>query len=47
MDMFAKAITGKEPLDAAFDGFVKEWKRRGGDEAIKEATKWYADFHKK
>ncbi|GGD59131.1 extracellular solute-binding protein [Paenibacillus nasutitermitis] len=45
-DMFAKVVTGKEDLDAAFDKFVQEWKRRGGDEAIKEATDWYNAFHK-
>ncbi|MEF3305807.1 extracellular solute-binding protein [Paenibacillus sp. GYB003] len=41
LDMFAKVVTGKEELDPAFDKFVSEWKRRGGDEAIKEATAWY------
>lgn len=47
LDMFAKVITGKEELDASFDKFVAEWKRRGGDAAIKEATDWYNKFHKK
>lgn len=47
LDMFAKVITGKEDVDAAFDNFVSEWKRRGGDAAIKEATDWYHSFHKK
>jgi hypothetical protein len=47
LDMFAKVITGKEELDASFDKFVAEWKRRGGDTAIKEATDWYNKFHKK
>jgi len=41
MDMFAKVVTGAEDADKGFDTFVAEWKRRGGDEAIKEATKWY------
>lgn len=41
LDMFAKVITGSEPLDPAFDNFVAEWKRRGGDEGIREATEWY------
>ncbi|SDC94982.1 putative aldouronate transport system substrate-binding protein [Paenibacillus sp. UNCCL117] len=41
LDMFAKVVTGKEELDPAFDAFVKEWKRRGGEEAIKQATDWY------
>lgn len=40
-EMFAKVVTGKEDADAAFDNFVKEWKRRGGDQAIQEATEWY------
>lgn len=47
LDMFAKVITGKENVDTAFDQFVAEWKRRGGDAAIKEATDWYNSFHKK
>jgi putative aldouronate transport system substrate-binding protein len=47
MDMFAKVITGKADLDASFDEFVKEWKRRGGDQAIEEATAWYNKFHNK
>jgi putative aldouronate transport system substrate-binding protein len=47
LDMFAKVITGKEELDPAFDKFVKEWKRRGGEQAIKEATEWYNTFHNK
>jgi ABC-type glycerol-3-phosphate transport system substrate-binding protein len=40
-DMFAKVVTGKEEADAAFDKFVADWKKRGGDEAIKQATDWY------
>lgn len=40
-EMFAKAVTGKEDASTSFDNFVKEWKRRGGDEAIQEATDWY------
>jgi hypothetical protein len=47
LDMFAKVITGKEDADSAFDKFVAEWKRRGGDAAIKEATDWYNAFNKK
>ena len=45
-DMFAKVVTGKEPLDTAFNKFVEEWKKRGGDAVIKEATNWYNEFHK-
>lgn len=47
LDMFARVITGKEDIDAGFDRFVSEWRRRGGDEAIKEATDWYNRFHHK
>ncbi|GAA3408115.1 extracellular solute-binding protein [Paenibacillus hodogayensis] len=47
LDMFAKVVTGKEELEPAFDKFVSEWKRRGGDEAIKEATAWYNSKAKK
>jgi putative aldouronate transport system substrate-binding protein len=44
-DMFAKVVTGGEPIDSAFDRFVAEWRSRGGDEVIKEATEWYKKFH--
>lgn len=47
LDMFAKVVTGKEDADSAFDKFVTEWKRRGGEDIIKEATTWYNGFHKK
>ncbi|MFK7696084.1 hypothetical protein [Paenibacillus sp. HJGM_3] len=47
LDMFAKVVTGKEDVDSAFDKFVTEWKRRGGEDIIKEATNWYNSFHKK
>lgn len=43
-DMFAKAITGKESVDVAFDSFVAEWKKRGGDEMIKIATEWHKSY---
>ncbi len=46
-DMFAKVVTGTEPIDTAFDKFVTEWMKRGGDAVIKEATEWYNAFHKK
>ncbi|MDF2667797.1 MAG: transporter substrate-binding protein [Paenibacillus sp.] len=45
LDMFAKVITGREPLDQAFDAFVADWKKRGGDAAIKEATDWYKAYN--
>ncbi|MBO9605097.1 MAG: extracellular solute-binding protein [Paenibacillaceae bacterium] len=41
LDMFAKVVTGKEDLDKAFDAFVADWTKRGGDKAIAEATEWY------
>lgn len=41
LDMFAKVVTGREDVDSAFDAFVAEWKQRGGDAAIAEATDWY------
>jgi hypothetical protein len=47
MDMFAKVVTGKEPIDTAFNKFVTDWKSRGGDQAIKEATDWYKAYYKK
>lgn len=40
MEMAAKIITGREPLDS-FDKFVEDWKKRGGDQVIQEATDWY------
>lgn len=44
-DMFAKIMTGKEKIES-FDKFVEDWKKRGGNDVIKEATEWYNDFHK-
>jgi len=40
METAAKIITGKEDVDY-FDKFVLDWKARGGDKAIEEATQWY------
>lgn len=40
-DMFAKVILGRETLDKAFDQFVENWKKQGGDKVIAEATDWY------
>ena len=40
-DAFVKLVVGKEPLDSGFDKFVEEWKKRGGEAAIQEATAWY------
>ena len=47
LDMFAKVVTGKEELDPAFNAFVAEWRKRGGDAAIKQATEWYNKTQKK
>jgi putative aldouronate transport system substrate-binding protein len=47
LDMFAKVVTGKEDLEPAFNAFVAEWKKRGGDAAIKQATEWYDKTQKK
>jgi putative aldouronate transport system substrate-binding protein len=41
MDMFAKVVLGKEPIESAFNNFVAEWKSKGGQLAINEATAWY------
>lgn len=46
LEMFAKILVKNEPLDETFDKFVSDWKKRGGDAAIKEATEWYRAFHK-
>ncbi|WNQ11142.1 extracellular solute-binding protein [Paenibacillus aurantius] len=40
-DWFVKLVVGKEDLDKGFDSFVAEWKKRGGEAAIQEATDWY------
>lgn len=36
----AKIVLGEKPLDY-FDEFVANWKKQGGDQAIKEMTDWY------
>lgn len=46
VDMLARVVTGRDDLDTAFDQFVAEWRSRGGDEAIKEATEWYNNNNK-
>ena len=45
LEMFSKIMTGNQPIDA-FDKFVADWNKRGGDKAIEEATQWYNEFHK-
>lgn len=39
--LFVKIITNKAPV-SAFDDFVKEWKKEGGDQMTKEVNDWYA-----
>nr|WP_280521255.1 extracellular solute-binding protein [Paenibacillus mangrovi] len=46
-DTFVKLVVGKEDLDKGFDAFVQDWKQRGGDAAIQEATDWYNSTNKK
>jgi ABC-type glycerol-3-phosphate transport system substrate-binding protein len=41
LDTVIKIMTGKVDADKGFDDFVADWKKRGGDAAIKEATDWY------
>ncbi|HEY0827709.1 MAG TPA: extracellular solute-binding protein [Bacilli bacterium] len=45
VEMFSKIMTGKQPIEA-FDKFVEDWKKRGGNDAIEEATKWHSQFNK-
>ncbi|NHN35196.1 extracellular solute-binding protein [Paenibacillus agricola] len=40
IEFAAKVMTGKEPVEN-FDKFVEDFKKRGGDELIKEGTEWY------
>lgn len=40
LEFAAKVVTGKESVDN-FDTFVADWKKRGGDKLIEEATEWY------
>ncbi|MNG19800.1 hypothetical protein D3C85_1364520 [compost metagenome] len=42
----AKIILGEKPLDY-FDEYVANWKKQGGDKAIKELTDWYNANRKK
>jgi putative aldouronate transport system substrate-binding protein len=46
LEFAAKVMTGKESADK-FNDFVADWKKRGGDQLIKEATEWYNKMHKK
>ncbi|WP_168735641.1 extracellular solute-binding protein [Cohnella fermenti] len=44
LEFAAKVITGKESIDN-FDKFVADWKSRGGEKLIEEATAWYNASH--
>ncbi len=46
LEYASKVITGKESVDK-FNDFVADWKKRGGDQLIKEATEWYKSTQKK
>ena len=39
-EYFTKVIVGQLPIDA-FDDFVLEWKKKGGDEITAEVNAWY------
>ena len=39
-ELFADIILGNKPLEA-FDDFVDEWKRAGGDQITIEVNEWY------
>lgn len=41
--MFSNVLLGREPIDAAFDKFVSDWKQQGGDQLIQEAKQWHLD----
>lgn len=47
LDTLTQIITGKIDPDKGFDDFVANWKKRGGDQAIKDANDWYAKNKKK
>ncbi|XID93498.1 extracellular solute-binding protein [Paenibacillaceae bacterium WGS1546] len=42
LEYFTKIIVGQLPIDA-FEEFVREWKKRGGDEITAEVNAWYAE----
>jgi putative aldouronate transport system substrate-binding protein len=39
-EAFTKIIMGSSPI-SAFDTFVQNWKRQGGDAITKEVNAWY------
>ena len=38
-EVFTKIIMGASPIDA-FDTFVRDWKRQGGDDITREVNEW-------
>lgn len=47
MQYFFKSISGASNLDADWDSYVAEWKRKGGDRLVAEASRLYAASLKK
>ncbi len=45
-EVYINIITGKLPIDA-FDTFVADWYKNGGQTLIDEATEWYKNFKTK
>ncbi|MCR2807582.1 extracellular solute-binding protein [Paenibacillus soyae] len=41
-EYFTEIIVGKQPIEA-FDEFVAEWKKKGGDTITEEVNAWYAE----
>lgn len=40
LEFASKVITGRQSIDT-FEDFVEDWRSRGGDRLIEEATEWY------
>jgi putative aldouronate transport system substrate-binding protein len=40
----SKMVLGELPM-SAWNAYVKEWRKKGGDEVIKRATEWYKKVH--
>ncbi|MGD9201991.1 MAG: extracellular solute-binding protein, partial [Chitinispirillia bacterium] len=40
----SKMVLGELPM-SAWNGYVKQWRKNGGDEVIKRATAWYKKVH--
>jgi putative aldouronate transport system substrate-binding protein len=39
---YTDIITGKKPIDAGFNQYVKDWMNAGGAQVLKDANDWYA-----